>query len=55
MAIRANVSFSQKLGQPDYGSVGARLTEAKRNRSVMGLNSREVTVMLLALKCVCNG
>jgi len=23
MAIRANVSFSQKLGQPDYGSVGA--------------------------------
>ena len=22
MAIRANVSFSQKLGQPDYGSVG---------------------------------
>ena len=23
MAIRANVSFTKKLGQPDYGSVGA--------------------------------
>ena len=23
MAIKANVSFTQKLGQPDFGSVGA--------------------------------
>ena len=26
MAIKANVSFTQKLGQPDYGSVGAGCT-----------------------------
>ena len=27
MAIKANVSFSQKLGQPDYGSVGVGCTQ----------------------------
>ena len=43
MAIKANVSFTQKLGQPDYGSVGAGCTlEIELDASLLERDPDEV-------------
>jgi hypothetical protein len=53
MAIKANVSFTQKLGQPDFGSVGAGCTlEIELDASLLERDPDEVRGQLgLAYLC----
>ena len=47
MAIKANVSFTQKLGQPDYGSVGAGCTlEIEMDSNLLERDPDEFRVQL---------